>query len=184
MSLLTLLPVIFFISEFALLLFRRSKSKGSTGGDKNSLLLFWIVIPVCITLGVMLTWYTSPLTGNKSIAYTGAAVVFAGLMIRWLAIWQLGKAFTVNIAIASDQQLKTDGLYGIVRHPSYTGLLMVVTGLALCLDNLWSILVIVVPIVLVLAYRIRIEEKMLTGAFGAQYEQYSRHTKRLIPLIY
>jgi protein-S-isoprenylcysteine O-methyltransferase len=61
---------------------------------------------------------------------------------------------------------------------------MVVTGLALCLDNLWSILVIVVPIVLVLAYRIRIEEKMLTGAFGAQYEQYSRHTKRLIPLIY
>jgi len=183
MSFIFILPVIFFISELALLLFRRSKTARS-GSDRHSLLFFWVVIPACITAGVMLAKYTAPLSKGPGVIYTGVALVLAGLVIRWLAILQLGKAFTVNVAIAGDQQLKTDGLYGIVRHPSYTGLLMIVAGLACTLNNLYAILAIVLPVVPALAYRIHIEEKLLSESFGESYEQYKKQTRRLIPWIY
>lgn len=180
-----LLSVVFFVSELSLLIFRRSgKSEPGAGRDKNSLLLFWIVIPCSIGAG-MGTAACYPLWPVGAAAtYIAPALVISGLLVRWLAIIQLGKAFTVNVAIAGDQQLKTDGLYGIVRHPSYTGLLMVITGLAFYTGYWLSFLCIFLPITLALAYRISIEEKALAANFGNSYEAYKKRTKRLVPLIY
>jgi len=115
-----------------------------------------------------------------------AALIFVivGLAIRWTAIMRLGRLFTSNVAIQQSHKIITDGLYGYVRHPSYTGLLLAVLGLAISHHNWLSFLIIVVPITAAVLYRIHIEETALTAAFRQDYVLYSRGTKRLVPGVY
>ena len=54
----------------------------------------------------------------------GFPFIIGGLIIRWIAILQLGKSFTVDVAITDAASLKTDGIYERVRHPSYLGMLI------------------------------------------------------------
>ena len=114
----------------------------------------------------------------------GLVIVIIGIFIRWATILQLNKAFTVDVAISVDHKLKTDGLYSLVRHPSYSGMLLNYLGLSIAMNSWYSILVLNIPIILVLQYRIYIEEKLLTESFGEEYLNYKKRTKRIIPFIY
>ena len=76
------------------------------------------------------------------------------------------------------------GPYRFVRHPSYTGALMAFLGLAPCLANWASLAVMLVPVLLVFLRRMHVEEDALLQAFGNQYRDYMRRTKRLIPAVY
>jgi protein-S-isoprenylcysteine O-methyltransferase Ste14 len=97
---------------------------------------------------------------------------------------QLKKAFTVDVAINQNHELKTDGLYKTVRHPSYFGLLLILSGLSIGMNSLLSFLVITLPVFLAISYRIYVEEVVLLEEFGAKYEEYRKATKKLIPYIY
>jgi protein-S-isoprenylcysteine O-methyltransferase Ste14 len=114
----------------------------------------------------------------------GVVAFAAGLAIRWYSIVHLGRFFTVNVAIAANHRLIDTGPYRFVRHPSYTGALMAFLGLALCLANWASLIVMLVPIFLVFLRRMRVEEGVLLQAFGHQYRDYMQRTKRLIPAVY
>jgi protein-S-isoprenylcysteine O-methyltransferase Ste14 len=92
--------------------------------------------------------------------------------------------FTVNVAIINEHQLKTTGLYKMVRHPSYLGLILIIIGLGLCLNSILSLFIIVIPDFLAINYRIAVEEKALTEEFGEKYSTYSARVKRIIPYIY
>jgi protein-S-isoprenylcysteine O-methyltransferase Ste14 len=100
------------------------------------------------------------------------------------AIVHLGRFFTVNVAISSIHRLIDTGPYRFVRHPSYTGALMAFLGLALCLANRASLVILLVPVFLVFLRRMHVEERALLQAFGDQYRDYMRRTKRLIPAVY
>jgi protein-S-isoprenylcysteine O-methyltransferase Ste14 len=71
-----------------------------------------------------------------------------------------------------------------VRHPSYTGALMAFLGLALCLANLASLAMMVVPVFLVFLRRMQVEDGALLQALRDPYRDYMKRTKRLIPAIY
>ena len=58
----------------------------------------------------------------------------AGLILRWWAIITLGRFFTVDVTIEKDHELVERGPFRIVRHPSYTGVLLAFVGLALSLQ--------------------------------------------------
>ena len=92
--------------------------------------------------------------------------------------------FTVDVAIANEHTLKTNGLYKVVRHPSYLGLILIIAGLGLCLNSWLSFIIMFVPTFIAISYRIAIEEKALIEEFGDQYTQYKSKVKRLIPGIY
>ncbi len=111
-------------------------------------------------------------------------ILVTGLAIRWTAILSLGKAFSANVAIRDSQTVYRSGLYRLVRHPSYSGLLLVFAAIALHERNWLAASVVMVPTTAALLYRIHVEEAALHEAFGAQYESYSSTTKRLIPGIY
>jgi protein-S-isoprenylcysteine O-methyltransferase Ste14 len=96
----------------------------------------------------------------------------------------LKRLFTVNVAIDKNHYLKTDGIYKKIRHPGYLGLILIVTGLSVSMNSLFSILVITIPICLAVSYRIYIEENMLAEEFGEKYYEYKSSSKRLIPWIY
>jgi protein-S-isoprenylcysteine O-methyltransferase Ste14 len=117
------------------------------------------------------------------LLWTGIVIFFIGAVIRWTAIFQLRKEFTVDVSISKNHKIKDDGLYRYIRHPSYLGLLLEFLGFSLLYDNWYSLLIINIPIFVAMVYRIKIEEELLTGAFGIEYENYKRRTKRIIPGI-
>ena len=107
-----------------------------------------------------------------------------GLVIRWTAILTLGSFFNTRVAIHQDHRLIRTGLYRLVRHPSYSGLLLVFLGLGFSLGNWLSVAVIVVPFFAALLYRIQVEESSLVEALGQDYVEYCKTTRRLLPGIF
>ncbi|MFD2872212.1 methyltransferase family protein [Mucilaginibacter ximonensis] len=177
---------LFGVSEVLLLVARRSKKSGTKNqADRSSLLLLWLVISATIAISAYTTIMgIGQLSRTNLVVDIGFAVAILGFIIRWMAILQLGKMFTVDVSISSDHQLKTDGLYRLVRHPSYLGLLLIIWSIAICEHNIVGYAVVIIPTFLALNYRINVEEKALIAEFGQQYIDYQKTTARLIPGVY
>jgi protein-S-isoprenylcysteine O-methyltransferase len=185
-SIASVLGLIYVLSEFGLAVKKRAKVAETRDGDRGSLRLLWIVIVTCVTLSFNLAYLlpAASMGAAPALRALGIAIFVMGLMIRWHAIVHLGRFFTVNVAIAADHRLIDTGPYRFVRHPSYTGALMAFLGLALCLANWASLVVMVVPVFLVFLRRMQVEEGALLLALGDQYRDYMNRTKRLIPAVY
>lgn len=122
--------------------------------------------------------------GQPASFFIGVGVVCAGLCLRWFAILTLGKYFTAVIMTQENQPLIQHGPYRLVRHPSYTGVLVIMGGMGILIGNWFSVLAILLCFGIGLLYRIEKEEQELLRAFGSEYEQYRKHTKRLLPFIF
>jgi protein-S-isoprenylcysteine O-methyltransferase Ste14 len=127
------------------------------------------------------------LTGAKNgvgMMIAGTALMVAGVSFRWYAIRTLGRFFTRDVAIRDNHRIIRTGPYRILRHPSYSGYLIAMAGIGIALNN-WAALLIMLTInVAIYNHRMSIEEAALADAFGPDYEQYKRETKRIIPLLY
>jgi protein-S-isoprenylcysteine O-methyltransferase Ste14 len=164
-----------------------TRTRRSSGGvrDRGSLPLLWVTIFCSIWVG---SWWGAVhvrtiLGGADWVRTAAVAVMTAGLAIRWTAILSLGRAFSVNVAIHSDQRLYRSGLYALVRHPSYTGLVVIFVALGMRTANWTAMAILVLPAAAALLYRMNVEEAALRSAF-ADYADYARTTKRLVPGIY
>ena len=183
---------IWFFSEIALVIFKRSKKTDENKLDKSSLKYLWIVIMISISLGIYVGILGLQRVHHVGfiqsygyiIYYSGLSSIIIGVFIRWRAIYTLKKFFTVNVTVEKNQEIIQKGLYKYLRHPSYTGSLLSFLGLGLSFSNWISTIIIFIPIFFVFAYRIKIEEKALINNFGDKYINYSKSTKRLIPFIY
>jgi protein-S-isoprenylcysteine O-methyltransferase Ste14 len=90
---------------------------------------------------------------------------------------------SATVQVQADQKVVSSGLYGLVRHPMYTGNVIMMVGIPLALDSYWG-LVFVVPGLLVLASRIRDEEKLLQKEL-AGYREYTQKVRyRLVPSMW
>jgi protein-S-isoprenylcysteine O-methyltransferase Ste14 len=107
-----------------------------------------------------------------------------GMVLRLYSIIYLGPFFTNNVAIATNHRLIDSGPYRYIRHPSYTGALMLFLGLGLGTGNWLSVVVIIVPVFAAFWWRMGIEEAALLDALGEPYRCYMKRTKRLVPMIY
>jgi protein-S-isoprenylcysteine O-methyltransferase Ste14 len=174
------------VSEIILSFAKRSDAKNSSGLDKSSLTFLWVVILFSVFIGVFLGVKGIGLIRLKHnlLSILGIVLILLGLIIRWIAIITLGRYFTTNVSILPGHQIVKKGIYKYIRHPSYAGGLVSFLGLGLAFSNWLSSIVIVVPILIVYIYRMRVEEKALIQAFGDEYRDYSKTTKRLIPWIY
>jgi protein-S-isoprenylcysteine O-methyltransferase Ste14 len=115
--------------------------------------------------------------------YSGLALFLVGSIFRLAAAFELGHRFSGLVAIQHDHQLKTDGLYRYVRHPSYAGLLLAMIGWALLFRSTIC-LVLNVFIFYLLLSRMADEENFLQAQFGVEYRTYRQKTWRLFPFIY
>lgn len=114
----------------------------------------------------------------------GAGLAVFGGGVRWYAITTLGRHFSIQVVTSADQSIIQHGPYTLVRHPSYTGLLLIMLGLGLMMTNWASLLAIFLCWLIALLYRISVEEQALLIASKQAYADYMRCTKRLIPFIY
>jgi protein-S-isoprenylcysteine O-methyltransferase Ste14 len=163
---------------------RSKKIKVKARNDNGSLILIWIIVLIGFFSGNFLTKQNEWNLVNYLLAGTGLTMVIAGLIIRWTAILQLGKSFTVDVAITDGATLKTDGLYKTVRHPSYSGFLLIILGFSIAMNSFYSYIALFIPVFLAVSYRIRVEEKALMDEFGENYTKYKTKTKKIIPVIY
>jgi protein-S-isoprenylcysteine O-methyltransferase Ste14 len=114
----------------------------------------------------------------------GAVVGWAGALLRWWSFVSLGKYFTVVIRTSEDQPVVDRGPYRVLRHPSYTGLLLIFAGVGLMVGNWLSVAGAVVLVLVALIHRIRIEERALTAALGDRYRAFAASRARLIPYVW
>jgi protein-S-isoprenylcysteine O-methyltransferase Ste14 len=87
------------------------------------------------------------------------------------------------VKVQKDQTVVDTGSYRYVRHPSYTGLLIIFVGLGLALQSWGAVLVLALIFAIVWGYRVHVEERALISQLGEAYPAYSRRTKRLIPYL-
>ena len=177
---------IWFASEVIVAVGTRTRGGKGNIHDRGSMLSLWIVITTAITGSEWLSAVvTAPLFGGVPwLRLASLLVLLSGIVIRWTAILTLGKAFSANVAIREDQKLKQSGLYRLVRHPSYSGLLLILLAVGLHSRNWAGLLVLIVPATAALIYRIHVEEAALSEAFGERYADYSKATWRLVPGLY
>ena len=154
--------------------------------DKGSHVVLGGMIRIGILLCVLLA-FTVPATAITSASvflfWLGIALVYAGLAFRLYAIKVLGRYFTTSVAVVADQQVVEDGPYKLIRHPAYTGLLIMFLGFGLSSTNWLSLLALMGCALTGLSYRIHVEERVLQEHLGQRYQEYMRRTKRLIPFV-
>lgn len=113
----------------------------------------------------------------------GVLLIMLGSLIRRLCWRTLGELFTGDIQARAGQPVIHTGPYRLVRHPSYTGGILVHIGVGLALCNWLSLAVLTLTAIATYAYRVRIEERVLVETIGEPYRIYMRETRRFIPYV-
>jgi protein-S-isoprenylcysteine O-methyltransferase len=116
------------------------------------------------------------------LTWTALAAMVSGLALRTWAVALLGPWFTWNVTVQPGQQLVTDGPYRLVRHPSYTGALVVFVASCLLLRSWIAAGLAAVALTVAFLRRIRYEEALLTTTF-ANYTSYAGRTGKLFPSV-
>jgi protein-S-isoprenylcysteine O-methyltransferase Ste14 len=123
-------------------------------------------------------WSPVPAT----VALAGDVLVAIGLILDMFVVIQNGYA-AVNVVVEDGQHLISSGLYGLVRHPMYTGNVILMLGIPLALGSYWGLLF-VIPGLIVLVLRIRDEEDLLVHELSG-YREYAQHVRyRLLPYVW
>jgi protein-S-isoprenylcysteine O-methyltransferase Ste14 len=120
---------------------------------------------------------------GDTIRWLGVVLFAAGGALRLWPVFVLGNRFSGLVAIQPGHTLVTDGVYGVIRHPSYLGLFVNSLGWGLAFRSGVGILLTALTMLPLLA-RIGAEERLLRSQFGDEYEAYRARTSRLIPGIY
>jgi protein-S-isoprenylcysteine O-methyltransferase Ste14 len=114
----------------------------------------------------------------------GLAMILCGSLLRRHCWRMLGKHFTGNVKATADQPVIEQGIYRWVRHPSYTGGMMMYLGVGLAQTNWLSTLIIGLAGGAAYLFRVRVEEQALQANLGGRYQEYMRRTKRFVPFVF
>jgi protein-S-isoprenylcysteine O-methyltransferase Ste14 len=175
---------------FALLFLIRKKPPKATQLKRNRASLVGVAL---VGVGYALVWsirrpiFTPLFDLGRFVDWLFAIVtILLSIGSVWLVlsgVRALGRQWNVTAQLVDDHRLVKNGVYAVVRHPIYAGMLgmMISTGLALS-----------VPVWILIAgalasfgthLRIRSEEALLREAFGEMYEEYAREVPALVPGI-
>ena len=119
-----------------------------------------------------------------AVGWVGIGLMVSGIALRFWATRVLGRYYTRTLRTADDQRVIDHGPYRIVRHPGYSGVLVMWAGAGLATLNWVKVTVVIVGMSIAYNYRIRCEEEMLRSTLGQPYEMYSASTWRLVPFVY
>jgi|SRR5208282_985794 len=173
-----------YVPEFALI--ARSKPASGEKTDRGSMqfimLAGWLAFPAAFAVS---SWSRFALLNHRVDWFAlGIAVLAAGSMLRRYCFRTLGRFFTGNVRVQADHRVIEDGPYRYVRHPSYTGGMLMYLGTGLALTSWLSALILVGMGAITYAYRVHVEEQALGASIGQPYLEYMRRTKRFVPFVF
>ena len=165
-------------------------SKGNLSpGEREDRANRWVIAAFVVigVVGAYLPAYTDRIgfwtLDGDSIRWLGVALFVGGGVLRLWPVFVLGRRFSGLVAIQPGHRLLTSGVYSVIRHPSYLGLLVNSLGWALAFRSGVGVLLTGVTVLPLLA-RIRAEERLLRAEFGEAYDAYRARTWRLVPGLY
>ncbi len=175
-----------FALEVGLLIRDLVRRKGRRGRDRGTRVIVSLSLGAAIVISALMRGWVPALDtpATDAFAVAGLVVIWVGLAVRVWAVVTLGRSFSTFIQVGADQAVVTRGPYRWVRHPSYTGLLLIALGFGLGAGNWLSLLACAVIVALGLVPRIAVEESELVLVLGEQYRTYQRSTRRLVPGVW
>jgi protein-S-isoprenylcysteine O-methyltransferase Ste14 len=121
-------------------------------------------------------------SSSTTTRFCADVVVFAGLAIALWGRMTLGRNWSLNPSIQEGHELIMRGPYVYVRHPMYSGLLLMLLGAVIWFGSWIGVIVFVVSF-LGTWLKLRQEERLLTEHFGTSYLTYKERVKALIPFV-
>jgi protein-S-isoprenylcysteine O-methyltransferase Ste14 len=183
-----LLLGLFFTLERRLRQGQSAQSLDAEASDRNSTRLIGGAL-----LSSMLAMLLAPLLNRlqrgqsalpTACGWVGLGLMLSGIGLRTWANKTLGAFYTRTLRVTEEQHIIENGPYRVVRHPGYTGSMLLWMGAGLATMN-WLITAIIALVTAsAYVYRIQAEEIMLEQSFGADYQAYQRRTWKLFPPIY
>jgi protein-S-isoprenylcysteine O-methyltransferase Ste14 len=185
--LLILIPTIWIAFEIWLVVRDNSRGKGKTAIDKGTRYFNFIAITAGITAAAILNEVSKFFfQGGRTITvfFIGITIMLMGMALRFWSVVTLGTAFRTTIETHRDQKVVGRGPYKLVRHPSYSGWLLMCCGYGIAVQNWLSLLIAVILPLVALLYRIHVEEAVLVSSFGSDYIEYQQRSKKLVPWVW
>lgn len=149
---------------------------------------FWLILP-----GFLVVFFASPLEWiylptvlprTLLVQIAGLVLILASAVMRIWAWLYIRGMYSVHLDVQANHCLVQSGPYRFVRHPGYTSLLLMVLGLVIGYASLIGLIAIPVLLLPGLAYRMMVEERLLTEKFGEEYQTYALSTNQLIPFLW
>lgn len=173
------------VFEFVMRIRQRRRAGGAPATDITYSVLVACIVAAVIAAEVLGRHGRLPWPGGLAWpAVAGVVLIAAGIGLRAWSITTLGRFFQYQIAIQPAHRVVTSGPYRHLRHPSYTAVALILTGIALACDDIWSLVAAAALAGTGLAVRIRAEERQLTQALGADYQRFAASRKRLVPGVW
>lgn len=128
-----------------------------------------------------LPWLTIPYPVSALVA--GTILLAAGAILRRFCFNALGASFTGKVVVYEGQKIVQNGVYRLVRHPSYTAAFIMFLGVGVALGNWSSIAILFFVHCYLYGRRVSVEEKALVRTLGEPYVKYMSQTKRFVPFV-
>ncbi len=158
--------------------------------DKYSLYLFasFLVTPILYAAAfhenkLFITEYV-PFWNDPIVSYAGIFLIIAGGLILITGRYQLGRFGSGVLVIEDDHELVTSGIFRFIRHPIYSGGLIVLLGIMVAFRSIIILIIVVVFNFIIMRGRMIFEEKILEGEFGDEFREYCKRTRRILPFVY
>lgn len=132
-----------------------------------------MLLIAALHIGFPITWVLPPPWN-----FGGLLLVIAGLVINEVALRALKRARTTTHTHGTPSTLVQWGVYGVLRHPIYLGMCLVVLGAALILGTLTPLIVVPLFAVTVDWLFVSQEERRLADTFGAEWDMYTARVRR------
>lgn len=125
-----------------------------------------------------------PALAEVALSLLTFAVAVASVWLTVTAVRTLGKQWALPARLVEGHKLITTGPYRLVRNPIYTGMfgLLLATGVAV--SRPWALAAATGIFLTGTWVRVRSEEKLLTAAFGQEFQDYKARTAALLPGLF
>lgn len=149
---------------------------------------YWLPLIIAVLLLGPGEWYGHSwlrenfIEHTNLVGITGLLLAIIGAIIACTSRSALGKNWSLSIQQKEDHQLIKGGIYKFVRHPIYTGILLLFIGNAIIVGDYRAIIAVLI-VFGSLWLKLKKEEKLLTEIFGTKYIAYKKQTKALIPYL-
>jgi protein-S-isoprenylcysteine O-methyltransferase Ste14 len=108
----------------------------------------------------------------------GIAPIVLGVVLAGVAARQFTKAKTNIVPLTISTTLVTNGIFTVTRNPMYVGMVAILIGIALLLNDLWPWFVIALFWLVIRIWFVRHEETLMEQTFGEQYVEYKARVRR------
>jgi protein-S-isoprenylcysteine O-methyltransferase Ste14 len=170
--------------ELGLRIVEAAQHRGGIGRDRGTRVVIALALGGAVTLAFLARAHVPSARVPAALRAIGLVAIWCGLVIRAWAVLTLGRAFRTTVEVDADQPVICTGPYAYARHPSYTGLLLIVAGTGLAVGNWLGLAACLLLPLPALVLRIGVEERELVRVLGEPYRSYQARTKRLLPGVW